>query len=112
MIYFDYYITRLVTIGQEERGQSTVLFQYYTTPSPCLLRVSNYKKDDNKLLLSMSKELVLQQQTLQTEREPEIETEIETEIECPRYYDIMTLSYDFDKLYYFCEECNLSLLIN
>jgi hypothetical protein len=56
----------------------------------------------------MSKELVLQQQTLQTEREPDIETEIE----CPRCYDIMTLCYDFDKLYYFCEECNLSLLIN
>jgi transcription elongation factor Elf1 len=50
-----------------------------------------------------------QQQTLQTKREP---PEIETEIECPRCYDIMTLSYDFDRLYYFCEECQLSLLIN
>jgi len=49
-----------------------------------------------------------QQQTLQTERDPEIESEIE----CPSCYDIMTLSYDFDKLCYFCEECNLSLLIN
>jgi hypothetical protein len=49
-----------------------------------------------------------QQQTLQTQREHEIESEIE----CPRCYDIMALSYDFDKLYYFCEECNLSLLIN
>jgi hypothetical protein len=57
----------------------------------------------------MGKELALQQQTLQSEREPQ---EIETEIECPRCYDIMTLSYDFDRLYYFCEECNLSLLIN
>jgi hypothetical protein len=56
---------------------------------------------------TMGKELVLQQY-LQTEREPEIETEIE----CPRCYDIMTLCYDFDVLYYFCEECNLSLLIN
>jgi hypothetical protein len=55
----------------------------------------------------MSKELVLQQQTLQTEREPDIETEIE----CPRCYNVMTLCYDF-RLYYFCEECNLSLLIN
>jgi hypothetical protein len=56
----------------------------------------------------MGKELVLQQQQpLQTERRQEIETEIE----CPRCYDIMTLSYDFDRLYYFCEECNLSLLI-
>jgi hypothetical protein len=57
--------------------------------------------------LNMSKELAMQQ-PLQTEREPEIETEIE----CPRCYDIMVLSYDFDRLYYFCEECNLSLLIN
>jgi hypothetical protein len=56
----------------------------------------------------MSKELVLQLQTLQTEREPDIETEIE----CPRCYDIMTLCYDFDRLCYFCEEYNLSLLIN
>jgi hypothetical protein len=48
-----------------------------------------------------------QQQSLQTEREPDMETEID----CPRCYDIITLSYDFDKLYYFCEECSLSLLI-
>jgi hypothetical protein len=48
-----------------------------------------------------------QQQSLQTEREPDMETEID----CPRCYDIMTLTYDFDKFYYFCEECNLSLLI-
>ncbi|HET7345635.1 MAG TPA: hypothetical protein VFJ05_07175 [Nitrososphaeraceae archaeon] len=57
----------------------------------------------------MNNELALQQQTLQRERES---PEIETEIECPRCHDIMTLSYDFDRLYYFCEECNLSLLIN
>ena len=55
----------------------------------------------------MGKELVLQQ-PLQTEREPDMETEIE----CPRCYDIMVLSYDFDKLYHSCEECHLSLLIN
>jgi hypothetical protein len=44
----------------------------------------------------------------QTEKEPTI-PDIETEIECPRCYDIMALSSDFDRLYYFCEECNLSL---
>jgi hypothetical protein len=49
-----------------------------------------------------------QQQSLQTEREPDMETEID----CPRCYNIMTLSYDFDKFYYFCEECSLSLLIS
>jgi regulatory LuxR family protein len=40
------------------------------------------------------------------------ENNIEQEIECPRCYDIMALSSDFDKLSYFCQECNLSLLIN
>jgi hypothetical protein len=75
--------------------------------SPFLGRVSGYNKDDY-MSFSMGKELVLQQQPLQTEREPDMETEID----CTRCYDIMTLSYDFDKLYYFCEECNLSLLIN
>jgi hypothetical protein len=33
------------------------------------------------------------------------------EIECPRCSDIMTLSSDFDKLLYFCKECELSLLL-
>jgi hypothetical protein len=47
---------------------------------------------------AMGEELVLQQH-LQTEREPDIEYEIE----CPRCYDVMVLSYDFDRL---------SLLIN
>jgi hypothetical protein len=56
----------------------------------------------------MANELLLQQQT---NNEPTI-PDIEAEIECPRCYDIMVLSSDFDKLYYFCEECNLSLLIN
>jgi hypothetical protein len=55
----------------------------------------------------MGKELVLKQ-PLQTEKEP---PEIETEIEYLRCYDIMILSYDFDGIYYFCEECNMSLSI-
>jgi hypothetical protein len=55
----------------------------------------------------MGKELVLKQPP-QTEKEP---PEIETEIECLRCYDIMILSYDFDGIYYFCEECNMSLSI-
>jgi ribosome modulation factor len=62
-----------------------------------------YNKDNNKSLFSMSK----QQQHLQTEREPDTETEID----CPRCYDIMTLSYNFDRLHYFCEGCNLPFLI-
>ena len=31
---------------------------------------------------------------------------LEHEIECPRCNDIMNLSSDFDRLCYFCEECN------
>jgi hypothetical protein len=69
-----------------------------------VVRGSDYNKDDNDTRYSMNN----QQQSLQTEREPDMEIEID----CPRCYDIMTLSYDFDKLYYFCEECSLSILIN
>jgi hypothetical protein len=66
----------------------------------------------------MSKELLLQQQAeldaLQNEEEKEQTPmkDIDAEIECPRCYDIMILSSDFDKLGYFCQECNLSLFIN
>ena len=59
----------------------------------------------------MGEDLLLQQRQQQHQEDPRI-PEIEEEIECPRCYDIMVLSYDFDKLYYFCEECNLSLFVN
>ena len=36
---------------------------------------------------------------------------MQQEIECPCCSDIMTLSSDFDKLLYFCQECELSLLL-
>jgi hypothetical protein len=36
---------------------------------------------------------------------------IEQEIECPRCYDNMTLSSDFDRLLYICQECDLSLAL-
>jgi hypothetical protein len=35
--------------------------------------------------------------------------EIENETECPRCHDIMTLSSEFDRLCYFCDECSFSL---
>ena len=69
----------------------------------------------------MSKELLLHQQEhvnpLQNEEKEDenkgiIHNNIEQEIECPCCYDIMALSSDFDKMSYFCQECNLSLLIN
>jgi polyhydroxyalkanoate synthesis regulator phasin len=36
---------------------------------------------------------------------------IEQEIECPRCNDIMTLTSDFDKLGYICQECDLLLVM-
>ena len=58
--------------------------------------------------------LQVQSNQLRVEEVAEVRTstELDHEIECPRCYDIMTLSSDFDKLYYFCQECNLSVLIN
>jgi hypothetical protein len=56
----------------------------------------------------MGNELLLQQQTEKESARPDIEQEIE----CPRCYDMMVLSSDFDKLCYFCQECNLLLSIN
>jgi hypothetical protein len=68
----------------------------------------------------MSKELLLQQKQvnpLQNENdkddsEEKIIKDVEQEIECPRCYDIMALSCDFDGMCYFCQGCRLSLLIN
>lgn len=34
---------------------------------------------------------------------------LEHEIDCPRCRDSMTLCSDFDRLYYFCEECDFFL---
>jgi hypothetical protein len=45
-------------------------------------------------------------------REKKMLQDLEHEIECPSCYDIMVLSSNFDSLYYFCQEYNLSLLMN
>ena len=68
----------------------------------------------------MSKELLLQQQQQQVnplpyekeEQENQMFKDIEQEIECPRCNDMIALSSDFDRLCYFCQECNLSLFVN
>jgi len=71
----------------------------------------------------MSKELLLHKQQLQVnplqnendtedKEEKMIQDNMEQEIECPRCYNIMALSSNFDRLCYLCQECNLSLLIN
>ena len=72
-----------------------------------------------------SKKLLLEQQQqvdpnpLQYEKEIEdnkgekkMLQDLEQEIECLRCCEIMSLSADFDELCYFCQGCNLSLLIN
>jgi predicted SprT family Zn-dependent metalloprotease len=37
--------------------------------------------------------------------------EMEHEIECPRCADMMTLSSEFDRLGYVCQECDLLLIM-
>ena len=75
----------------------------------------------------MSEEVLLQRPQQQQQADPSLlqydkETEddkgekkmlqdLEQEIECPRCYDIMSLSSDFNRLCYLCQECNLSLFI-
>ena len=62
----------------------------------------------------MSSELLspkLDELELQDIDEDAVLPKMRQEIECPRCSDIMTLSSDFDKLLYFCKECELSLLL-
>ena len=60
-------------------------------------------------LLSPEPELDLQEE--QDENNDQIMKSMEQEIECPRCSDIMILSSDFDRLFYFCHECQLSLVM-
>ena len=91
----------------------------YTTAYPPSYKVSYTILERQVSVPNMSKELLLQQaedvdalQTEEDEKEQAPMKDIDREIECPRCYDIMILSSDFDKLGYFCHECNLSLFIN
>jgi hypothetical protein len=56
--------------------------------------------------------LQYEKETEDNKGEKKILQDLEQEIECPRCYDMMSLSSDFDSLCYHCQECNLSLLIN
>jgi hypothetical protein len=47
----------------------------------------------------------------ENENEDQITKNMEQEIECPSCYDVMTLSSDFDRLGYFCQECDLLLVM-
>ena len=63
----------------------------------------------------MSTELLSPEVDLDLQKEEENDDQImksmEQEIECPRCSDIMMLSSDFDRLLYYCQECQLSLVI-
>ena len=48
---------------------------------------------------------------LQAPEKEQTTKDIEQEIECPRCHDVMTLSSEFDKLLYFCQECSFSLVM-
>lgn len=78
-----------------------------TMASPLSYLVYRSIIDMYNMFVTLSKELLLLQPS-QTEREPAIP---DIKVECSRYYGIMALSYDFDMLYYFCEEYNMSLSI-
>ena len=56
--------------------------------------------------------LIYDKETEDDKGERKMLQDLEQEIECPRCYDIMVLSSNFDSLYYFCQECSLSLLMN
>jgi hypothetical protein len=47
----------------------------------------------------------------ENKNEDQLMKNIEQEIECPHCHDIMTLSSDFDKLLYVCQECDLLLMM-
>jgi hypothetical protein len=51
------------------------------------------------------------QKEVEEENEDRIMNNIDQEIECPRCADLMTLSSDFDKLGYICQECDLLLMM-
>jgi hypothetical protein len=63
----------------------------------------------------MSTELLSPEVDLDLQKEEKNDDQImksmEQEIECPRCSDIMMLSSDFDRLLYYCQECQLSLVI-
>jgi late competence protein required for DNA uptake (superfamily II DNA/RNA helicase) len=63
----------------------------------------------------MSIELLSSEVELESQEEYRNEVQlienIEQEIECPRCHDVMTLSSDFNKLLYVCQECDLLLMM-
>jgi hypothetical protein len=83
----------------------------YRPPSPCSI---SWYKYDNGTFEYMSIELQTPAADLHLQDEEKSDERlknIEQEIECPRCNDIMTLTSDFDKLGYVCQECDLLLVM-
>jgi C4-type Zn-finger protein len=59
-------------------------------------------------LLSPEVEVELDSQDVEEDKATK---DLEQEIECPSCSEVMTLSSDFDRLLYFCQECHLSLVM-
>jgi hypothetical protein len=94
----------------------TVLYR----PTKTALPLSVVLADISTILLipdTMSAELLSSEVNLDIQNEDENHDDdrtfksMEQEIECPRCYNIMTLSSDFDKLGYICQECDLLLVM-
>jgi Zn finger protein HypA/HybF involved in hydrogenase expression len=70
-----------------------------------------------ELMIDMSTKLQSPEVNSELQKEEEKENEdkiikdIEQEIECPRCSDTMSLSSNFDKLGYICQECDLLLIM-
>ena len=71
-------------------------------------------RDGNKLLVEVQKEPSQYSEYVSQIKEEKKNgsLDIEQEIECPRCHDIMTLSSQFDRLCYLCEECDFHLNLN
>jgi hypothetical protein len=85
----------------------------YNTFSPLPLIVLAGLSTRRRLVDLLSTKLLsphLEADLLDSE-EKEVMKNVEQEIECPRCSDIMTLSSDFDKLGYICQECELLLIM-
>src|SRR5919112_5947810 len=80
--------------------------------SPSPLSISWYKYHDRTFDI-MSTELLSPSQDFssQAAEEVQIVENLQQEIDCPRCSDSMTLTSDFDGLFYFCQECQLSLVM-
>jgi hypothetical protein len=95
-------------------------FRYGTVPNepiqllpPLSVLAIISTKNDSKLNKQMSTELISPEAELDVQEVGEDKSikDIEQEIECPRCYDVMTLSSNFDSLGYVCQECDFLLVM-